>query len=70
MPLPVLTLDNTNATLKGSGLVSAPDGFLRIFSRSPGERKGQFSIRINERWRICFQWRDGDCHHVEIVDYH
>lgn len=35
-----------------------------------GDRKGQHSIRINERWRICFVWRDGDAYEVEIVDYH
>ncbi len=35
-----------------------------------GERKGQWSIRINDRWRICFEWRDGDAEQVEIVDYH
>lgn len=34
------------------------------------ERKGQHSIRINDRWRICFRWRDGDAFDVEIVDYH
>ena len=35
-----------------------------------GKRKGQYSIRINEQFRICFEWRDGDAHNVEIVDYH
>jgi proteic killer suppression protein len=35
-----------------------------------GGRKGQHSIRINDQWRICFLWRDGDAHDVEIVDYH
>ena len=35
-----------------------------------GGRKGQYSIRINSRWRICFEWRDGHAYHVEIVDYH
>ncbi|MGH7408876.1 MAG: type II toxin-antitoxin system RelE/ParE family toxin [Candidatus Methylomirabilales bacterium] len=35
-----------------------------------GDRAGQHSIRINQRWRICFVWRDGDAHQVEIVDYH
>jgi proteic killer suppression protein len=35
-----------------------------------GDRTGQHSIRINERWRICFEWRDGDAFEVEIVDYH
>ena len=35
-----------------------------------GRRKGQHSIRINDQWRICFVWKDGDAHEVEIVDYH
>ncbi|MGA9032069.1 MAG: type II toxin-antitoxin system RelE/ParE family toxin [Sulfuricaulis sp.] len=35
-----------------------------------GKRKGQHSIRINDQWRICFVWKDGDAHEVEIVDYH
>jgi proteic killer suppression protein len=35
-----------------------------------GDRAGQYSIRINDRWRICFEWRDGDAYDVEIVDYH
>lgn len=34
------------------------------------DRKGQHSIRINDQWRICFVWDDGDVHAVEIVDYH
>jgi len=34
-----------------------------------GDRKGQYSIRINERYRICFEWRNGDSYDVEIVDY-
>lgn len=35
-----------------------------------GTRKGQWSIRINDQWRICFVWQDGHAHTVEIVDYH
>jgi toxin HigB-1 len=35
-----------------------------------GDRKGQHSVRINDQWRVCFRWRDGDAHDVEIVDYH
>lgn len=35
-----------------------------------GDREGQHSIRINNQWRICFEWRDGDAYLVEIVDYH
>ncbi len=35
-----------------------------------GDREGQRSIRINDQWRICFVWRDGDAYDVEIVDYH
>ena len=35
-----------------------------------GDRKGQYSIRINDQWRICFMWQDGHAEQVEIVDYH
>jgi len=35
-----------------------------------GDRAGQYSIRINDQWRICFVWSDGHASHVEIVDYH
>ena len=35
-----------------------------------GDRKGQFSIRINDQFRICFSWKDGNAYDVEIVDYH
>ena len=35
-----------------------------------GDRHGQYSIRINDQWRLCFEWRDGDAYNVEIVDYH
>jgi proteic killer suppression protein len=34
------------------------------------DRVGQHSIRINDQWRICFRWREGDAYDVEIVDYH
>ena len=33
-----------------------------------GDRKGQWSIRINGQWRICFRWENGEAHHVEIAD--
>jgi len=35
-----------------------------------GDRDGQWSIRINQQWRICFEWREGHAWEVEIVDYH
>ena len=35
-----------------------------------GDREGQWSIRINDQWRICFEWDDGNAYKVEIVDYH
>jgi len=55
-------------------LDAAPD--IRTLSALPGnrlerlkgDRKGQYSIRINDQWRICFEWRDA--YEVEIVDYH
>jgi len=35
-----------------------------------GDRAGQYSIRVNQQWRICFEWKDSDAYNVEIVDYH
>ena len=35
-----------------------------------GDRAGQHSIRVNDQWRVCFVWRNGDAYDVEIVDYH
>ena len=35
-----------------------------------GNRRGQHSIRINDQWRLCFRWKNGDAYDVEIVDYH
>lgn len=35
-----------------------------------GNRKGQYSIRINDQYRVCFAWKDGDAYDVEITDYH
>jgi len=38
--------------------------------RLTGDRKGQYSIRVNDQWRVCFEWRDGHACEIEIVDYH
>lgn len=38
--------------------------------RLKGDRAGQHSIRINDRWRLCYIWKEGDAYEVEIVDYH
>ena len=35
-----------------------------------GDREGQHSIRVNQQWRVCFRWKDGAAHDVEIVDHH
>jgi toxin HigB-1 len=51
---------------------------IRTLSTLPGnrlerlgrDRKRQYSIRINDQWRVCFKWRDGHAYEVEIVDYH
>ena len=40
------------------------------FEALHGDREGQYSIRINTQWRICFTWCDGNAYDVEIVDYH
>jgi len=44
-----------------------PSNHLEALSR---ERKGQHSIRINDQWRVCFRWHQGDAYNVEIIDYH
>ena len=38
--------------------------------RLRGDRQGHYSIRVNDRWRICFRWHAGDAYDIEIVDYH
>jgi proteic killer suppression protein len=48
--------------------LKAPPG--NRLERLAGDRNGQHSIRINDQYRICFRWRDGDAYEVEIVDYH
>jgi proteic killer suppression protein len=48
-------------------LASPPGNCLEAFD---GDRKGQYSIRVNDQRRICFEWRDSDAYEVEIVDYH
>lgn len=35
-----------------------------------GRRAGQYSVRVNDQWRVCFRWAEGDAYDVEIVDYH
>ena len=35
-----------------------------------GDRRGQWSIRVNDQWRLCFRWTDTDAHDVQLIDYH
>ena len=72
-------LDPTNqrAALRKLLILDAADqiGDLRIppgnrLEKLKGDRANTYSIRINDQWRICFRWRSGDAHDVEIVDYH
>jgi proteic killer suppression protein len=48
--------------------LQAPPG--NRLEKLAGDRKGQHSIRINDHWRICFRWHQGDAYEIEIVDYH
>jgi len=61
--------------VQGMGIAIPIMDYLRIpptnrLERLKGDRTGQYSIRINDQWRICFNWRQGDAFDVEIVDYH
>ncbi len=50
------------------GEMNAPPG--NRLEALRGDRRGQWSVRINDQWRICFRWVDGGAEDVEIVDYH
>ena len=56
-----------NRVLNLQDLRVPPGNRLEVLS---GKRKGKHSIRINDQWRICFEWIKGDANNVEIVDYH
>jgi toxin HigB-1 len=60
-----LRILNRSASLED---LRAPYG--NRLERLKDDRKGQWSIRINGQWRICFSWIEGDAHNVEITDYH
>jgi proteic killer suppression protein len=60
-------LQMLNAARTLSDLLAPPANRLEALK---GDRKGQHSIRVNDQYRICFVWRGGDAHQVEIVDYH
>ena len=60
-------LRQLNASRTLSDLRNPPGNRLEALR---GSREGQMSIRINDQWRICFQWTDGDSTDVDIVDYH
>jgi proteic killer suppression protein len=64
-----LKLDRLEAASGLSDLAQLPGNRFEVLK---GDRKGQYSIRINDRWRICFEWPDGSPGptNVEIVDYH
>jgi proteic killer suppression protein len=60
-------LNYLDAAVKLLDLRSPPGNRLEKLS---GDRAGQWSIRINDQWRICFEWRNDDAYSVEITDYH
>ena len=60
-------LDMIDGALRVIDLQAPPGNRLE---KLKGDRNGQYSIRINDQWRICFSWREGDAYEVEIVDYH
>jgi proteic killer suppression protein len=64
-----LKLDRMEAAVNLNDLAILPGN---RFEKLKGDRKGEYSIRINDQWRLCFEWPDGanGPSHVEIVDYH
>ena len=61
------TLAMSDAAYSLEFLRSPPGNRLELLR---GNRKGQYSIRINDHWRVCFRWDDGNAFHVVFVDYH
>jgi proteic killer suppression protein len=66
-PVAKRKLDQVNAAVVISDLRAIPGNRLEPLG---GDRVGQYSIRVNDQWRICFRWTEPDAVHVEIVDYH
>jgi len=62
-----MRLTQLNAAVRVEDLRLPPSNRLEALH---GDRDGQWSIRINDQWRICFRFEDGDAFDVEIVDYH
>ena len=62
-----LRLDRLDAASELGDLRVPPSHHLEKLS---GDRVGQYSIRVNQQWRVCFRWQNGDAYAVEIVDYH
>ena len=60
-------LAQLHAAVQLRELASPPENRLEALH---GNREGQYSLRINDQWRISFVWKDGDAYDVEIVDYH
>jgi proteic killer suppression protein len=62
-----MKLNAVDAAIRLEDLRLPPSNRLEVLK---GDRKGQWSIRISERWRICFEWHEGNAEQVEIVNYH
>jgi toxin HigB-1 len=60
-------LDHLHAATSLADLAAVPGNRLEALV---GDRAGQYSIRVNDQWRICFEWKDNEVFAVEIVDYH
>ena len=60
-------LDHLNSAISLADLRAVPGNRFEALS---GDRAGQYSIRVNDRWRVCFRWIDADAYDIEIVDYH
>jgi toxin HigB-1 len=60
-------LDHLHAATSLADLAAIPGNRLEALV---GDRAGKYSIRVNDRWRICFEWKDNEAFAVEIVDYH
>lgn len=63
----LIKLHNINIAEELIDLTTPPANFLEQLQ---GDRKGQYAIRINQQYRICFEWKENEAYNVEIIDYH
>jgi proteic killer suppression protein len=62
-----MKLDQLDAAISLDDIAALPGN---RFEALKGDRKGQYSIRVNDQWRVVFRWHDGNAYEIQVIDYH